>query len=536
MPRRRLAPEGMSLLEHVLTDPELFGLTEASPVQRAACRILDGCPLGSLGRDPDVVEALGGEAAVRDVPLLPPAEFLLVAGVRGGKSLIAAACAVRATQTVSCEGLRPGEVPRVSVLSFSRDAAKVVFDHICGSVEASPELRGRRVGKPTRDTIVLRHPTGRKVEIKVVALDDTGGVVGGRWSAGVVFDEAPRLAGDSEKKVNYSDARRNLTGRMLPGAQIVNIGSPWAPRGPIFKLVEERFGRPGRDVVVMRATGPQLNPSHWTPVRVERERRDPIGYAQNVEAKFVSGDSGFVDVDDLDACVRDAPRVVPREQGARYVAAMDQSGGGANAWTLIVVSPERDRQWTRVRVCLAREWRGKGPEEVLREIASLCGQYGLQRVHGDQYSGAALQALGRRHGLDLRLEPWTAQTKIDAFQTLATLVQTQSIELPRDQQLRSDVLSVKRTVTTSGQMTITLGSHAGRHGDYAPALARACHLAARRRGQDDPPPRVRPPTGIAAQLRDDVGGASELEIGPDGRAYLRRRRVGGLTTSSGGGF
>lgn len=47
-------------LEWMLTDPMAFGMTSASPLQLAVCRIADGRPLGAVGKDPDVQAALSG--------------------------------------------------------------------------------------------------------------------------------------------------------------------------------------------------------------------------------------------------------------------------------------------------------------------------------------------------------------------------------------------------------------------------------------------------------------------------------------------
>src|ERR1051325_9252449 len=98
----------------MLTDPRAFGLTNASNVQRAICRAMDGVALGDLASDPDVIAVFGGERAISELPIgQRPAEFVLLCGVRAGKSLISAACAVRSALTCDVSELGPGEEPRV---------------------------------------------------------------------------------------------------------------------------------------------------------------------------------------------------------------------------------------------------------------------------------------------------------------------------------------------------------------------------------------------------------------------------------------
>ncbi|MDP9001757.1 MAG: hypothetical protein M3O46_16790, partial [Myxococcota bacterium] len=225
-------------LERLLTHPSAFGLTSASPLQRAICRIADGLPLGKLADHVDVIAAIGNVSAL---PQARPLELLILSGIRTGKSLLAAALAVRAALTCDLSQLRPGEPVRVSVVSLTTDLARVVFEHLCGTVTSKPMLRALVVGSPTADTVDLRHPSGHVVEVKVVAGARAGASLVARWSAGVIFDEAPRMNGEEDGVVNFDDARRAALGRLLTGAQLVSIGSPWAPRGPVYEAVQEHW-------------------------------------------------------------------------------------------------------------------------------------------------------------------------------------------------------------------------------------------------------------------------------------------------------
>ena len=117
--RTAVAMRKASSLEWVLTDALAFGLTKASPTQRAICRVLDGLPLGELATNPDVIESFGGVEAVAWYEANPhrPRELCIVAGIRGAKSLTAAGMGVRASQICDCSMLGPGEIPRVNDLA-----------------------------------------------------------------------------------------------------------------------------------------------------------------------------------------------------------------------------------------------------------------------------------------------------------------------------------------------------------------------------------------------------------------------------------
>ena len=142
-------------LEALLTSPSAFGLETASPLQRAICRAADGLPLRELAAREDVQEAFGD---VYGLPDARPAELTIISGIRTGKSLLAAAIALRASQVCDVSRLGAGEVPRVSIVSLTLDLGRVVFDHLVGALRARPALRALMVGEPTVDTVCCAIP------------------------------------------------------------------------------------------------------------------------------------------------------------------------------------------------------------------------------------------------------------------------------------------------------------------------------------------------------------------------------------------
>lgn len=459
----------------MLTHPATFGLVTASAVQRAVCRIADGAPLAELASDPAVQAAVGN---VDLLPAVPPAELLLLSAIRSGKSLLAAALAVRATQTVDVSTLGPGETPRVSVLSLTADLGRVVFEHIVGNVMAKPVLRALLVGEPTADTVTLRHPSGKPIDIKVVAGARAGASLVARWSAGCIFDEAPRMLGEEDGVVNFDHARRAVLGRLLPNAQLVAIGSPWAPRGPVYEAVCERFGKPSRDLVVLRAPGPVMNPVWWTAERCERLRtHDPQTYRTDVLGEFADPETSLFASTELDSVTRAEPLVSPPAPRHYYVAAIDPATRG-NSFSLVIATMTRvpGSTTTRRKVVLVKQWQGSkacplSPDAVLREVAAIVKEYRVAVVYTDQWSADALRDIARRYDVSLVERPINAANKVEMFENLRTRIADGDIELPPDPQLRADLLSIRKRVTNTG-ISIELPRTAdGRHADYAPALA-----------------------------------------------------------------
>lgn len=479
--------------EALLTSPEAFGIATATPAQRAACRILDGLPLAELADHPDVRQLVGGADAVAALPSergVMPAEVVFTAAVRSAKTIVSCAAALRMSQAVDLSRLGPGEVPRVSLVSLKLDVAAVPYRILLDTITSSPALSPLLLGERSEhgvDVIVLRHPSGREVEIGCVAGSKAGGGLVARWSAGAVFDEAPRMSSASDGAVvNLDDARRAILGRLLPGAQALYIGSPWAPFGTVYDLVQEFHGKPGEHMVVLRGNGPMLNPVWWTPERCERLRKsNPAAYQTDVLGEFADPESGLLEVEAVKRNTRERPAELPFEPGARYAAALDPAEGSAtgNAWTLAIVAVTGNSLSSttgasmRMRVALAREWRGQRPEAVLEAAAADCARYGLHMAYSDQYSASANQDLARRFGLHLEIDKTTAASKLEDFTVLQTLIHSDVLELPPDPQVRRDLLSIRKRTTQQGVAIVLPRTGDGRHADYAPALCSAAKHA-----------------------------------------------------------
>lgn len=460
---------------------------EPSAVQRAICRMVDGTPLGPLVFDPRVIQAFGGTDTFPELGK----EFdriLILAGVRCGKSLITALAAIRATQVVDVSRLGPGEHPRVSVVSLTKDNAAATFSHILGTIDAIPVVRDLVIGEPTADSVFLRHPSGRKVEIVVAAGAKAAGSLVSRWFAGVIFDEAPRMDGADEAVVNLDDQLRNLPMRMLPGAHVFMIGSPWAPFGPVYNLVEKTMQGPVPGLLLIKARASWMNPKHFTPEVIERLRvENPDTYHTDELAEFMAPDVGLLSPNELALCTRGDAEWEPPKPRHQYAAAMDPATRG-NAWTLAVGTYDGQR-WSVVGV---KQWIGSTSEplkplDVLEQIAGILLPYGVDVVMTDQWGIDAIRDLARPLGLTLIEETLTSAVKVKLFMNLKTHVTDQcmspgptgqlipdgrrKLDIPREPQLVRDLLSVRRRVTQQGLSIELPITSDGRHADFAVCVA-----------------------------------------------------------------
>lgn len=509
-------------VERLVTSRGGFDL-DASPLQRAICRVLDGSPLGELGAMPEVQRAFGGA-----MPQERPKEMAILAAIRSGKSLIAGATALKWSQTIDLAQLRPGEVARICIVSTSRDNAKVVYQHVAGSMQASPYLRTLLAEEPRNDVVLVRHPSGRHVEIMVVAGARAGSSLVARWLGGVVFDEFPRMNGEEDAVINWDDQRKAVLNRIRPGGGILDIGSPWAPFGPAYTMFVEHFGKPSRSLVVVKAPGYDMNPEWWTPERVaESKAEDPDAHITDCEANFSTPEESLFAGTEIDRSTRAEPLELPPLADHDYAAAMDPATR-ANAWSFVIGT----REGPKKRIVLARQWIGSRADplssgEVLAQIGEECHRYGISYVETDQYYVDALDELARsptyitRDGLVLPKRPvalvqpqLTEREKVELWLALRLRVSEGAVEFPPDPVFRADMQRVKRRATQTGVQIVLPRTSDGRHCDYAPAT-----LLVLRRWLHDVEVPLPQPGSPAALMREQDAAKREAE-----RRWGKRRR------------
>lgn len=470
-----------SVLEQMMVHPEYMGIP-ATDVQRAICRIADGEPLDELLERPGVLEMCGQVAP----PVEMPRVLMLICAIRTGKSMFASGLAIRAAMSCDLSRVRANEpMARIPVLATDKDKARVVFDHLAGFVEASKWL-GPCLESKTAERLVLRRSDGKRVEIVVTAASRHGSTLVGRWLAGAIFDEATLMTGDDDSVVDLAEMIAQCTGRLLPGAQIVLIGSTMAPpRGPAYELLGELWGRPSKGRVALWSTGPEMAPFRYTPDYVEELRRtDPDQHKVCIERVFLDPETGFLTAEAVDRVTR-ASGDLPPEEGHHYVAGTDPATR-KNAWSLVVMDCCEDLP-TKYRVVLRREWvppRGErlSPRRVIAEMAELVKPYGVDVIHSDHHLADANADFAEANGIGWSSSMLQGNDARDAYLLLAELIGSRRLELPNCPTMARDLLGIKKVVNQDGSLSFRLAKTAdGRHCDYVPALLRCV------RALPDPP-------------------------------------------------
>ena len=460
--------------ERLMMAEECFGLTTATPLQRALFRVSGGEELGKLWDNPVVRAAFGH---VMPPPGVIPKVMCLTAGIWSGKSKWAAGRVLFASQTVDLSKTVAGDEIRIPIVSTEKDTAGAVFTHLVENLQQKPALRPLMLGNPTKDAVWLKHPTGRAIEVKVTALSRYASTMVGRRLAEVVYDEAPRMVGEADGVKNLTEAIRAVRGRILPGGMITLPGSPWAPYGPVYDLVQEHFGKPSEDVCVVRGAGPDMNPIIWTPEKVAYvQRTDPRAYRTDVLGEFADSEDAMFASLEVEAAMRKSPRVLPPKPRHYYSAAMDPATRG-NAWTLMVLecSGDDDAGRPRYSVAMATQWKGSKSKPlkataVLAEAADMLRPYGVDTIVTDQHQVDTLSEIADGLGLMLVEHAFNRENRFEMAERARIMISERRLELPPDPQVRRDLVATVRKVTQNGVTLHLPNTGDGRHADYVPTL------------------------------------------------------------------
>lgn len=455
--RAFLALDAVPSTEELLTSPEYYGLDEATAVQRMICRVVDGLPLGDLWKEKNVKKALGGKRP----PEKQPATVVIIAGTRGGKSMLAGSRGVRSALTCDLSGLVSGDRVRIPCLATGKDTAGFIHAHALALMK-TPRLAGLLVGRPLAASFEVSRENGHDIEISTIALSAQGNNIVGSWLGGVVFDEAPRMGSEITSVRSLKASRQAAADRVLPGGQEMLVGSPYAPSGDVYELWRTRFGHPDEDIVVIQASGPMLNPKHWTPALLEKLRvTDPFTYVTSGLGEFADPADSMIPSKSIERMMRADDEAPPRKdaEGAlkiEYVAALAAAERG-NSWVLTVVGTTGKTQgdlWT-LEQAVAKQWVpevGKPLEAttVLTEAKAICARYGLDQAFINKRF--VLSYLEQANAIDFGLigVDLEADERIEACDKLRDAIVEGRLSLTANRQQYADLQHVRKVPTVNG--------------------------------------------------------------------------------------
>jgi hypothetical protein len=456
-----------------VTDPQLLGLT-ISPAQRTLLKAIYGVALDAAELEL-FRECTGRQAA----PASGFGEVTVVAGARGGKDSRIAAPIVcyEATFGGHERHAAKGEQPTIVLVAQDQRATRVAFGYIRAYFERSPLLSSLLAEPPLASELGLTNG------VQVVCFPCTLRSVRGFSIPVGVLDELAffRLEGaaDSDAEIQAS-IRRGMVA--FPSTRLVKISTPYMRGGVLFDDFKAGFGVDNPDLLVWRAPSALMNPT-LKAERLERERRlDPVRFSREYEGEFAEDVATFLPSAWIEAVVERGRHELAPQEGVSYIAAVDASGGGADAFALAVVHVEGAEASRRVMQDVMRSWRkprdgATNLEGAVEEIAGIVRRYRVSAVHGDRYARGWVREAFQRHGL--RYEDATVRgsylDRSAAYLEAEPLFAQGTIAILDDAALARELRNLERRPSAGGRDRVD--HPRALHDDHANALCLAAALA-----------------------------------------------------------
>ena len=447
-----------------LTSPKLFGPFFAGPswdLWKTVVKAKDGEPLDAteLARFRTVAE--------RDPPIKPVREFVVIAGRGAGKDSITSAIA--STTAVNFHGkLRPGERAVVMCLACDREQAKIVFNYIRAYFERIPAL-AKTVVRINDESIELAN----HVDVEVHTNSYRG--VRGRSLLCAIFDEAAfwRSEGSQNPDFEVAGAIQPALGRVA-GSTLILISSAHKRSGLLYEKWKQHYGRNDDDILVVKGTTLQFNPTFDAKIIERQLASDRQLYGAEYLSEWRDDLATFISRQLLEAAVDTDVIVRPPQEGVQYFAFDDPSGGAHDSYALGVA--HQDPRSNDVILDLVREWFAPlNPFEVTGEIAAILREYRLTEVTGDDYGKRWVSDAYGKIGI-LRRKSELDRSGI--YLNVLPLFTSGRARLLDNQRLINQFANLERRTFPSGKDKID--HERGRHDDLCNAAAGALTLAARR--------------------------------------------------------
>lgn len=266
-----------------------------------------------------------------------------------------------------------------------------------------------------------------------------------------------------------------------PRGMVMVASSPWLAEGAFYQAITQG-DIPGRTVT-------QATPS-WIANPLINEaathRREPNDrrWRREYAAEFVSNfEAGFFPLDVINACT-DTARVpmpsAPRDGVRNHIIAIDPAFS-YDRFAVAVAHAEHTPHGPRVVIdyigTIDPPSRGAplSPDQAVAAVAKLHRTWpGGAAIHSDQYAAGSLQEAFLRRNLLLRIDPWTQQSKLEAFTLARSLMVDGQLRLPDCAATRRELMGFGIRTNPSGSEVIT---SRGAHDDRVSALVHATALA-----------------------------------------------------------
>ncbi len=429
----------------------------------AILRAAAGLPLSS-----EQQQAFAAVAGDRAPPTQRVRELWCIIGRGGGKSRMAAACAMHKA-IMEPHRLAPGEVGHVLVLSPTVGQAKIVFSYCLGFLEASPVLRGEIASITAAEIRLSNNAT-------IGVHPNSFRSVRGRTLLAVIADEISFWRDVDSANPDRETYRAVMPSLIRSGGQLIAISTPYRRAGLLFQKHRDHFGVDDSDVLVVQGDSRAFNPTLSEQDIARAAAGDPEAAVSEWEGRFRADIAAFLSDVDVDAVVdRDRPLELPPRSGIAYRAFCDPSGGRHDSFAVSV----GHRDGERVIIDAVRAaFPPFNPQHVVVEYAALLKEYGVREAVGDAYAAEWVSTEFRAAGIKYnRSELPKSRLYVEGLPAFTR----RTISIPDHPRLLRELRLLERRTHVGGRDTVDHGRVES--DDIANAVFGCLHACARPRAR-----------------------------------------------------
>lgn len=436
-------------------------------------------PSAMRGRDVPLARAIFG--AVDTIPSECRHTVACVKGARVGFSYIGALRLLHLALTVSLDTMAPGESAAGIIVAPDLRLARQAFRFALGAAKATASIRAL-IEAETTDSMTLRRPDGRIVEIVCLPATAGGRATRGRTLVGALLDEASFFR-DENYAVNDTEVFKAVAPRIVPGGQCLIGSTPWLEGvGLLATLYASNYGAPQTAIAAHLPTAIARTDRAILSLVTREYIRDPDNAKREYGAEFLSGGTTqFFDSDLLAMCTDSELYLPDRKLPGASVHAGADFGFTRNSSALAIVQC-LDRKCWLSELIEVKPAKGK-PLQPSAVGATFTTSLQGWKCGGFVADGHYREAV-REHTAPLSFTdaPAGRPGKVEVFVACRNAMREGRVRIPAHAKLLKQLREVVSKPLPGGELALSAPQwRSGEHGDLTSAFVLAVWAATRGR-------------------------------------------------------
>jgi hypothetical protein len=447
-------------ISEALDDPGLFRPALGKQVESwKSWRGFHKCAHGLPLDEPEEIQLFQKCTARPRVLTSKPDEVFAIVGRRGGKSI---SIAIEAVYTCLIDTfwkpyLAQGEKAFFIIIAVDKIQCRIIMNYIRGFIQGNKLFRSQ-VESETQEELSFKN--GSVISIRAANFRS----IRGPAFCGCACDEIAFWRSEDTSANPAAEILDAVRPALIPGSTLFGISSAYAKQGILFDEWQQNFGKE-TETLIWVADTKTMNPL-FDQKKIDKAMRKDSSVARAEYFSLFRDDlEGVFTRAAIEQAVIPGRQELPPAAGVHYKAFVDPSGGRHDSFTLAIGHAEG-----RLTVIdLSDEVKAPfSPAAVVSRFADTLKQYGIHKVVGDRYAGSWPSDAFAKY--DIRYEA-SEKTASEIYLELVPRLSNGEIELPENERLQAQFLSLLRRTGTGGKDSVITPQGSDSHADLANAVA-----------------------------------------------------------------